>query len=87
MECKHEQINAKVKITRLTDSEAPDAKVTGFTADIQIVCMQCGRHFKFIGLPGGYSPFKPMVNLDETELRAPIEISDRKYEQDYSLFG
>lgn len=71
--CKHEQFYVEAKVARLTETEEPDASVTGHSANIKIVCIQCHKYFRFIGVPGGYSPSRPMVNFDETELRAPIE--------------
>lgn len=73
-DCKHEIFQCNADITRLTDGDDPE-KVTGYSADIRVKCVQCGLPFEFVGVPGGYSPGQPMVNFDATELRAPIRPS------------
>lgn len=68
--CLHEQFACNVGVHRLTQTEG--GPVTGFTADVQIECSMCGLPFRFLGCKQGSSPFEPMTNADDTELRAPI---------------
>lgn len=70
MSCEHLNFTANVKVTRLTSEEG--GPVTGYTTDITVNCHECGLPFTFVGVPGGYSPSQPMVNVDGTTLRAPI---------------
>lgn len=78
MNCEHKNFQAQVDVTRLTDgglndNPDPDAKIIGYSAEVNIHCADCGIQFRFIGVPGGYSHANPMVSYDETTLRAPIE--------------
>ena len=70
-ECLHNNFTCKAAVKRLTDSEG--GPVTGYTADIEINCADCGIPFRFTGLPAGSHYYKPRVSVDGTELRAPIE--------------
>lgn len=79
MGCKHINFESRVTVARLHEEGEPD-NITGFSADITIVCVDCGNLFRFIGVPGGYSTLKPMVNFNGTELRAPIEPTNEKLE-------
>ena len=80
MNCQHKRFECRCSVTRLTDEENSE-KVSGYSADIKISCVDCGIPFEFIGVPGGYSPVQPMVNFDCTELRAPIKPSSDPVEQ------
>lgn len=68
--CLHENFEAVVAVNRLT--AADDGLVTGYTADIRVHCADCGEPFRWIGVPAGMSPARPVVSIDETELRAPL---------------
>lgn len=70
-ECAHVNFKAKVAVHRLTDKEG--GPVTGYTADVQIECVECGLPFRFMGLAAGSHHSEPRVSVDATELRAPIE--------------
>jgi hypothetical protein len=71
MSCDHQQFAGAVEVSRLTGTEG--GPVTGYAADIKIKCADCGRPFRFVGVPGGVSPNQPTVSLAGDELRAPIE--------------
>jgi hypothetical protein len=68
--CEHENFNAVVAVNRITATE--EGPVTGYNADIRVRCADCDEPFRWIGAPAGMSPAKPMVSIDETELRAPL---------------
>lgn len=70
--CDHKNFKAQVNVTRLTDKD-DETKITGYTTDITVSCVDCFKPFQWVGVPGGYSPNQPMVNFDRTELRAPIK--------------
>ncbi len=64
-ECEHKEFEASVTVNRLED-------VKRFAADVHIVCRECKRPFRFLGLPGGLHPVYPTVSVDQTEARMPI---------------
>jgi hypothetical protein len=70
-DCAHEGFKAQCNVTRLTEVEG--GPVTGYRADLEISCDNCGKPFIFPGIPGGYTPSYPTVNVDQTELRIPIK--------------
>jgi hypothetical protein len=47
-------------------------QIIAYSADIRIACTQCGEPFRWIGVQAGLKPGRPMVSVDETELRAPV---------------
>lgn len=68
--CPHNDFEARVEVNRLTSND--NGPVTGYAADIRIQCLHCREPFRFIGVPAGLRPDRPMCSVDETELRAPI---------------
>lgn len=68
--CPHEDFDATVEVNRLTSE--PDGPVTAYFADIRVRCAQCGEPFRWIGVPAGLKPDRPMVSVDEAELHAPM---------------
>lgn len=65
--CEHPDFHAEVDVNRLSD-------VGAFAADIRIRCVTCDEPFVFIGsMASGLSGSEPMVNIDGTELHAPIQ--------------
>jgi len=70
-DCKHLQFKAQCNVFRLTDSDDPE-KVTGYTMEVSVMCMECFRPFEFIGLPNGMSPSYPTVDVEGIEARMPI---------------
>lgn len=68
--CPHDDLEAWVDVNRLTAVEG--GPVTGYAADIRVKCAQCGEPFRWIGCQAGLSPARPMVSVDEAELRAPL---------------
>lgn len=68
--CPHADFLAEVKVNRL--SEVEDGPITGYHADVKIICSECGEPFKWKGLRAGISPAQPRVSFDGLELRAPI---------------
>lgn len=69
--CEHKIFKAQVNVARLTESDESEV-VTGYRADIEITCAECFMPFVFVGVPGGYSPGYPTVNVEGDELRVPI---------------
>ena len=65
-DCKHVDFEAQVNINRMLDTGM-------FAADVSVKCAHCGEKFCFIGAPAGVSYARPMVSVDGTELRCPIE--------------
>lgn len=71
MSCEHLNFEASVRVGRLTETEG--GPVTGYTADVGIVCADCRLPFRFVGLPAGLLRDAPTVSADALELRAPLE--------------
>lgn len=69
--CDHQQFFAKADVTRLTEEE-DRSKITGYRVELSINCSICGKAFEFVGIPGGYNPSFPTVNVGGTTLRAPL---------------
>jgi hypothetical protein len=69
-DCQHEEFDAFVAVNRLEDTGT-------FSADITIRCRQCQMPFSFVGVERGLSSARPMISVDGTELRAPIEPGPR----------
>lgn len=57
-------------IGRILDKE--DGILVGFESSIRVFCAECQEPLQFIGLPIGYSPRQPMVDVSGHELRAPL---------------
>lgn len=72
MACKHKIFNVEAKVARLTESDDSDF-VTGYHMDVTVICAQCFKPFRFVGLPSGYSPSYPTVDVEEITARMPIE--------------
>jgi hypothetical protein len=65
--CEHPDFTGEIDVNRLEDSG-------GFSADVRIRCSACDEPFVFVGsLLSGLSSQEPRVNMDGTELRAPIQ--------------
>ena len=68
--CPHEDFEAWVEVGRITSGEG--GPVSAFMADIRVNCSQCKEPFRWVGVPAGLKPDRPMVSVDETELHAPL---------------
>lgn len=68
--CPHEDFVANVAVNRLCSVEA--GPVDAYSADVTVRCADCDEPFRWIGVPAGLMPSRPMVSVDETELRAPL---------------
>ena len=69
-DCPHEAFDVKASVHRMTDGDG--GPVTNYLAEIEIRCTVCDLPFHFVGVPAGYSPRHPMVNVGATMLNAPI---------------
>lgn len=74
MECKHFNFDGLVNVARVTKENSDE--VIYFSADIEIMCRDCGNKFRFKGLPVGFHPEQTRVSIFGTQLRAAIEPSD-----------
>lgn len=68
--CPHGNFDVHAEVSRL--SETDGGPVTGYSADIRVNCRDCAEPFRWVGLQAGLMRDRPMVSVDETELRAPI---------------
>lgn len=69
--CPHEQFEATVEVNRIARSD-DDPTIVGYSADVRVWCGQCEEPFRWTGLKAGLMRDRPMVSVDETELRAPL---------------
>lgn len=69
--CEHVNFDAIVKVIRLQDSE--EGPVVGFTAEVNVNCVECEEPFVWIGCNPGLSPRGPRVSVDRRELRVPLK--------------
>lgn len=69
--CPHEDFRADVDVNRLQASD-DDPTVVGYSADIEVSCVQCGEKFRWIGLQAGLNCGHPMVSIDGSTLHAPL---------------
>lgn len=69
--CPHEDFAASVDVNRRTASD-DDPTVIGYSADIAVSCVRCGEPFRWTGLQAGLSSGRPMCNVDETVMSAPL---------------
>lgn len=74
-ECNHYNFKSNVAVFRLSDSGFTNAVPTGFSAEVRISCVDCGKEFEFLGLSAGSSPKSPTVSFDLKEARLPIQPS------------
>lgn len=63
--CAHRQFKANVDVSRLEDSGR-------FSADVRIMCADCGTPFRFLGLPCGLDLNGATVSADGEEARMAI---------------
>lgn len=70
MSCTHEYFEVSASVARLTDVD--NGPIKNYLVEITVKCRDCSVDFSFVGLPGGVNTDHPCVNIDGTELRAPI---------------
>ena len=64
-ECKHMTFSATVSVARIED-------VGAFSAELKLVCQDCGIPFKFLGMPAGSSSKHPTTSFGGEEARLPV---------------
>lgn len=69
MACKHEEFGATVEVARVTNDAG---EVERFQANVRVSCCQCGKAFRFIGLPAGLDLNGAAVSVDGAEARLTI---------------
>lgn len=72
MNCPHMNFAVQANVGRLLRSDE-DSTIVGFTMDVTVKCTECNKPFEFVGLPMGYSPYRPMCSVDGQEARMPIK--------------
>lgn len=70
--CPHLHFDATVAVGRIGEAETADGLPRAYVADITVRCADCAEPFRWTGLTAGLSFAHPTVNVDETELRAPL---------------
>lgn len=57
--CKHEDFAVEANVARIED-------IGRFQMDVSVKCSQCGKPFRFLGLPIGVNYDAAMTNLNGT---------------------
>jgi hypothetical protein len=73
--CLHPDFALFADVGRIVAEGQPENDETpaiAFRASIRVDCAVCGEKFRWIGVEAGDMPSRPMVGIDEFELRAPI---------------
>lgn len=73
-DCKHEEFDAHVHTGRITEVEGGPVK--HFVTTLIVRCAQCGRPFRFKGLPDAFSVDFPTIDPTGCEVRLPMEPLD-----------
>lgn len=68
-DCKHENFGANVEVNRITNDSG---EVQRYSADVRVWCMECGKPFRFIGLPAGLDLTGAATSADAQEARLAI---------------
>lgn len=69
--CEHDRFQVGAAIAKLTHEDG--GPVIGYSADIRIVCAECGLPFRFVGMAAGSHHSEPRVSVDGLQMRAPLE--------------
>lgn len=69
--CAHEDFVVLAEVARVTRSD-DDPEIVAYAVEARVHCARCDEPFRWIGLQAGMRPDRPMVSVDECELRAPI---------------
>jgi hypothetical protein len=68
--CPHEGFNVFAEVNRINKTEG--GPIEAYNLDIRVSCAQCEEKFRWMGVPAGMRPDRPMCSVDETELHAPL---------------
>lgn len=75
-DCKHEQFRIGADIGSILkdgqDSTNPNEEPAYYSASIKVSCSHCGDPFEFVGLPFGFSPYRPTVSIDSQTLSVSV---------------
>jgi len=63
--------NVHAEVARIEKSET-DKTIVAFHVDIKVFCRECGKPFEWVGLPLGFSHYRPTVSIDGQIIRAPL---------------
>lgn len=69
--CEHMNFDVHANVARLQKSEE-DPTIIAFSVDLRCKCHECGMPFEWVGLPLGFSHYRPTVSIDGQEMRAPL---------------
>lgn len=72
LQCDHKEFETVTGVCRETDAIG-STTVIGYSASIQIHCLQCGVRMRFLGLPTGSLIKGAAVSFDGTEARLAME--------------
>lgn len=74
MSCAHLNFAVKANVGRILQDGSEDKTPAAYLMELTVWCKDCELPFEFVGMPMvGLNFQHPMVNVDSTELRAPIK--------------
>ena len=71
MSCAHMNFDVHAKVARIEKDEI-DRTIIAHHVDIRVKCHECGLPFEWVGLPNGFSHYRPTVSIDAQIIRAPL---------------
>lgn len=90
-DCKHEQFRIGADIGRIlkdgTDTNDPEQEPAYYSASIRVTCQNCGDPFEFVGLPFGFSPYRPTMSLDGREMHVSVMPAGKSVQSGLVGFG
>lgn len=69
--CVHENFNVHAEVARIEKSET-DKTIIAYHVDLKTWCRDCGKSFEWVGLPNGFSHYRPTVSIDGQIMHAPL---------------
>lgn len=71
MACEHMNFDVHAAVARIQKSDL-DPTFIAFHVDITCKCHECHEPFEWVGLPLGFSHYRPTVSIDGQIMHAPL---------------
>jgi hypothetical protein len=87
--CPHPDYVATVDVVRILPEGSDESDLTiqpiSYMAFVRVSCAACDEPFRWIGVGAGMNPRRPLVSVDDLELRAPLRPASS--DPDFGLGG
>lgn len=70
--CPHLNFNVHADVNRIQKNDDEPDVIVAYSMDLRVFCRDCGHPFEFIGLPNGFSYYRPTVSIDGQTGHFPI---------------